>query len=86
MGSKMNPTGAWRDRISIDPAIHHGDPCIKGTRTPVSVIVGSIAAGDTFDELLASFPQLTRDDIQAALQFAAEAVNRFDYVPLSKDD
>jgi uncharacterized protein (DUF433 family) len=38
----------WRDRISsIDPRIHHGRPCIRGTRVPVSVIIGSIADGDT---------------------------------------
>ena len=37
----------WRERIVIDPAIHHGDPCIKGTRIPVSFIAGSIADGDT---------------------------------------
>jgi uncharacterized protein (DUF433 family) len=73
----------WRKRIVIDPKIHHGDPCIVGTRVPVSVIVGSIADGDTPDVLLKSYPQITRDDIQAALRFAAEAVNRFDYVPLS---
>ena len=70
----------WRKRINIDPSIHHGDPCITGTRVPVSVIVGSIADGDSFEEILASYPPLTRDDIQAALQFAAEAVNRFDLV------
>ncbi|MFH0981928.1 MAG: DUF433 domain-containing protein [Planctomycetota bacterium] len=73
----------WRRRISIDPAVHHGDPCIAGTRVPVSVIVGSIADGDTFEQILASYPQLTREDIQAALLFAAEAVNRFDLVPLA---
>lgn len=70
----------WRKRITIDPAIHHGDPCITGTRVSVSVLVGSLADGDSLDEILAGYPQLTRDDIQAALQFAAEAVNRFDLV------
>lgn len=73
----------WRERISIDLAIHHGDPCIKGTRVPVSVIVGSIADGDSIDQVLKSWPQLTRDDIQAALKFAAEAVSSFDVVPLT---
>lgn len=66
----------WRKRISIDPAVHHGDPCITGTRVPVSVLVGSIADGDSFDQILRSYPQLAREDIQAALHFAAEAVNR----------
>lgn len=71
----------WRKRISIDPSVHHGDPCITGTRVPVSVLVGSIADGDSFDEILASYPQLTLEDLRAALHFAAEAVNRFDFVP-----
>ena len=74
----------WRKRINVDPAVHHGDPCISGTRVSVSVIVGSIADGDTFDQVLASYPQLTREDIQAALSCAAEAVNRFDLVPITK--
>jgi uncharacterized protein (DUF433 family) len=73
----------WRKRIVIDPAIHHGDPCIAGTRVPVSVIVGSIAEGDSFEVVLKSYPQLAREDIQAALFFAAEAVGRFDLVPIA---
>jgi len=46
----------WRRRIVIDPAIHHGDPCIKGTRVPVSIIVASIADGDTTEEVLNAYP------------------------------
>ena len=72
----------WQARIKIDPAIHHGDACIAGTRVPVSVIVGSVAEGDTWEQLLASYPQLKREDIQAALLYAAEAVNRFEMIPL----
>ena len=71
----------WRDRIVIDPAIHHGDPCIRGTRVPVSVIAGSLGDGDTSQELLQAYPQLTIEDIKAALKFAAEAVNNADFVP-----
>lgn len=73
----------WRERIVIDAKIHHGDPCIKGTRVPVSVIVGSIADGDTPEKVIASWPQLSSDDISAALRFAAEAVNNADFVPFS---
>ena len=58
----------WRDRIVINPAIHHGDPCIKGTRVPLSVIVGSIADGDTFEQVLDVYPHLTADDIRGALR------------------
>lgn len=58
----------WRDRISIDPRIHHGRPCIKGTRVP----------GYSPERVLKSWPQLTLEDVEAALRFgsalAAEAI------------
>jgi uncharacterized protein (DUF433 family) len=59
-GSKENRVDrqAWMERIAIDPAVHHGEPCIKGTRIPVSVIVGSIADGDRPEELLSAYPSL----------------------------
>jgi uncharacterized protein (DUF433 family) len=72
----------WRERIIIDPAIHHGVPCIRGTRVPVSVLVGSIADGESVSDLLAAYPHLTEADIHAALRFAAEAVNHADFIPL----
>ncbi|MBI5479229.1 MAG: DUF433 domain-containing protein [Deltaproteobacteria bacterium] len=72
----------WRERISIDPAVHHGDPCIRGTRVPLSVIVGSLADGDSVDTILEQYPGLTPEDVHAALRFAAEAVGRFDSIPL----
>ena len=74
----------WRERIVIDPAIHHGEPCITGTRVPVSVIVGSIADGDTSEQIVEAYPQLSADDIKAALKFAAEAVNNTDFIPLDR--
>jgi uncharacterized protein (DUF433 family) len=61
----------WRDRIVVDAVIHHGEPCIKGTRVPVCVIAGSIADGDTAEEIIHAWPQLTADDVRAALKFAA---------------
>jgi len=67
----------WRKRTSIDPKIHHGDPCITGTRVSVSVIVGSVTDGDTFEQILNSYPQATREDIQAVLHHVAETVSRF---------
>jgi uncharacterized protein (DUF433 family) len=76
----------WRERIIIELAIHHGEPCIKGTRVPVNVIVGSVADGDTFEQILDAYPQLTGDDIKAALKFAAEAVNNADFIPFQRDD
>jgi uncharacterized protein (DUF433 family) len=73
---------SWRERIIIDPAIHHGKPCINGTRVPVSVVVGSIADGDTPEIIIDAWPQLTPEDITAALKFAAAAASNADFVPL----
>lgn len=70
----------WRERIVRDPKIHHGKLCIKGTRVPVSVIVGSIAEGNTPERIIESGPQLTAEDIKAALKFATEAVSGADVV------
>ncbi len=62
----------WRDRISVDPAVCHGKPCIRGTRIFISVILDNLAAGLGMDEIIASYPGLGREDIQAALSYAAE--------------
>lgn len=62
----------WRDRIVCDPALHHGEPCIRGTRVAVAVVVASLAEW-SMERLLTEFPQLTTDDIRAALYYAAEA-------------
>ncbi|AHB89091.1 protein of unknown function DUF433 [Thermosynechococcus sp. NK55a] len=62
----------WQDRISIDPNVCHGRPCIKGTRIWVSLIVDNLAEGISEQELLAAYPQLTIEDIRAALAYAAE--------------
>jgi uncharacterized protein (DUF433 family) len=76
----------WRERIAIDPAVHHGDACIKGTRVPVSVIVGSIADADTMQDVLVAYPHLSLQDIRAALKFAAEAVSNSDFIPLGRQN
>jgi uncharacterized protein (DUF433 family) len=63
---------AWRERIVCDPEVHHGEPCIRGTRIPVPLIVGSLADW-SIEQLLSEYPQLLREDIEAALRYAAEA-------------
>ena len=68
------PIDTWRERIVCDPHIHHGEPCIRGSRVAVAVIVASLA-DLSMDELLQQFPQLTREDIHAALYYAAEAAH-----------
>lgn len=62
----------WRERIPIDPNICHGKPCINGTRIMVWIIVDYLANGDSVEEVLAAFPSLSREDVQAALAYAAE--------------
>ncbi len=63
------------ERISVDSKIMGGVPCIRGTRIPVSSILGYMAAGMTNDEILSDFPQLYPEDLQDALRFAAAAVS-----------
>lgn len=74
---------AWMDRIVVDPKRHGGEPCIKGTRIPAGVIVASIADGDSVEDLLKAYPALTREDIQAALHYAAEAVRESRLLPFA---
>jgi uncharacterized protein (DUF433 family) len=59
------------NRISVDAAICGGKPCIRGTRIWVSLILDMLAAGTTETELLADYPQLTPEDIRAAVAYAA---------------
>ena len=60
-------------RITADPAIQFGKPLIAGTRVPVDVVVGHIAAGDTVEEVMKEY-QLEREDVQAALKYASKIV------------
>lgn len=73
----------WQEYITIDKDIHHGEPCIKGTRVPVAIIVGSIADGMSMDEILKEYPRLKRESIQAALAYAADAVRQEIILPLA---
>ena len=62
-----------RPRIVADPAIRHGTPVIEGTRVPVHVVVGHVAAGTPIDEVADEFG-VTKDDVLAALAYAADVV------------
>jgi uncharacterized protein (DUF433 family) len=59
------------NRITFDPGIMGGRACIRGMRIPVSVIVGQIAHGATYDEIPSDYPDLEREDIQQAIGYAA---------------
>ncbi len=61
-------------RITVNPKQMGGAPCIRGLRIPVATVVGIVAEGMTEDEILKAYPDLEREDIREALQYAAEAV------------
>ena len=61
-------------RITVDPRLMSGVPCIRGLRMPVATVVGMVAEGMSVDDILREHPTLEREDIREALQYAAEAV------------
>jgi uncharacterized protein (DUF433 family) len=74
----------WRDRITSDPDILVGKPTVKGTRISVELILGWLANGWTHEMILESYPQIVRDDILAALAFAAEMMREEEYAAIHK--
>jgi uncharacterized protein (DUF433 family) len=62
----------WQDLISADPQVMHGTVCFRGTRVPVSVVLDSLAAGETEQAVLAEYPTLQAQHIRAAIGYAAE--------------
>lgn len=72
---------AHHERISIDPTIRFGKPCVRGTRLSVGDVLGYLAGGMPEAEVLAAFPQLKHEDILACLAFAAERERRLLAIP-----
>ena len=72
----------WREYITVDPSVCHGQACIAGTRVMVTVILDNLAAGLTAEEIRESYPSVPDDAIRASLQYAAELA-RERIVPLS---
>lgn len=71
------------ERIVVDPARMGGLPTIRDTRVTVGMVLGQLAVGRTTDDVLADYPYLERDDVRAALEYAAAAVNERE-VPVSR--
>jgi uncharacterized protein (DUF433 family) len=69
-----------QDRITIDPRIRSGKPCIKGTRIAVADVLDYLGGGMTAAEILDDFPDLKAEDVQACLTFAAERERRLTVV------
>jgi uncharacterized protein (DUF433 family) len=62
----------WQDYIIVDPSVCHGKACIKETRIMVSVVLDNLAAGLSYEEIIASYPSLNMESVQAAIAYAAE--------------
>ena len=73
---------AWKTRIESDPRILRGKPCIKGTRIPVALVLGYLAAGKSTGEIISEFPDLTADDVAGTLDFARDLAD-FEAVAMS---
>ncbi len=63
------------DRISVDPKVCSGKPCIRGTRIMVKNILGMIAGGYTIERVLEAYPELTREDVMEALNYASQVID-----------
>ena len=66
------------ERIEIDPKVCNGKPVINGTRIPVSVILEFVAENEPWEKILAEYPELTREDIHAAIRYARESLDHIE--------
>jgi uncharacterized protein (DUF433 family) len=62
----------WKQHITVDPNVCHGRACFTGTRIMVSVVLDNLAAGETPDSILTSYPGLSAESVQAAIAYAAD--------------
>lgn len=76
----------WRDRVVMDPDILVGKPTIKGTRISVELIIGWLGNDWSVEDILESYPHLTREDVLAALSFAAEYLRDERFLVTQADD
>ncbi len=73
----------WRQYVTSDPKVCHGQLCARGTRVLVTVILDSLAAGSTHQEILESYPSLNPEHIEAAIAYAAELAREESLLPLA---
>jgi uncharacterized protein (DUF433 family) len=76
----------WQDHVALSDDLHHGDPCIKGTRIPIRTLIGSLADGLKPEEILREYPQLSQDDLLGALAYAADVLSQEVLTPLVPRD
>jgi uncharacterized protein (DUF433 family) len=76
---------ALTDRIEVDPEVMLGKPVIRGTRIPVELLLRKLSEGASEADLLEAYPRLTRDDIHAAMRYAADTLAHEEVVFIGKD-
>lgn len=74
----------WREHIVVDPAVLVGKPIVKGTRISVELLLDRLADGWSHDDILAAYPQLTREQVLAAVRFASELFKEERFVAAAK--
>lgn len=76
----MVPLPQLLEHVAVDPAIQHGKPCVRGTRTPVYVVLEALSMGMSPAEVCREYPPLTEDDIRACMSYAALLANEEEVV------
>lgn len=74
----------WRDHIVVDPAVLVGKPIVKGTRISVELLLDRFADGWSYEDILAAYPHVTREQVQAAVAFASELFKEERFVAIDK--
>jgi uncharacterized protein (DUF433 family) len=74
----------WKDRIAVDPDILVGKPVVRGTRISVELLMDRLGDGWTMEQILESYPRLTRNDVLAAIRFVTEVFREEEFVAIHK--
>jgi len=83
MKKVFNETSALLDRIAVDPQVMVGKPVIKGTRITVQHVLGLLAQGAKYTEILSDYPHITQEDLYACLLFAQQAIDSSVFTPVT---
>lgn len=76
----------WQDHVVVTEDLHHGEACIRGTRIPLRILIGSLADGMKSEEILREYPQLSPEDLLAALAYAADVLSQEVLAPMAPHD
>lgn len=74
----------WKDHITVDPGVLVGKPIIRGTRISVELLMDRLADGWTMEQVLASYPRVTREDVLAAIAFVTDVFREENYIAIQK--